>query len=173
MIKYNDELISFFKRHNLYDEEMFKYLQNNTTMIDYHIKEQRDLIGCFYTFVNNNILKTIHLNVPYIYDDITMLINIHEIVHGIELYKKLNKKAKINNMCEILPILYEKIYIEETNNDDLRKYHQQVNNNIGRKDKRYHIAFSIIEELYQQYDYDINKAKKISKQLIKQRKSYH
>lgn len=170
---YNEELISFFKRHNLYDEEMFKYLQSNTTILDYHNEEQRDFIGCFYTFVNNNILKSIHLNIPYVYDDITMLINIHEIIHGIELYKHLNKKTKITNMCEVLPILYEKIYIEETNNDNLRKYYEQVNNNIGRKDKRYKLAFSIVDNLYKQYDYNYEKVKKLSKELINQRKSYH
>lgn len=168
---YNEELINFFKRHNLYEEEMFKYLQSNTTILDYHDEEQRDFIGCFYTFVNNNILKSIHLNIPYIYDDITMLISIHEIVHGIDLYKHLHKKTKITNMCEILPILYEKIYIEETNNHNLRKYQQELNKRIKPSEKKYYMALEIMDELYQSYNYDINKMKKISKKLI--RKSYH
>lgn len=166
---YNEELISFFKRHNLYDEEMFKYLQSNTTMLDYHNEEQRDFIGCFYTFLNNNILKSIHLNIPYVYDDITMLINVHEIVHGIEMYKYLNKKAKITNMCEVLPILYEKIYIEETNNDNLRKFQQELNKKIKPSNETYYKAIKIIDELYLSYNYDFNEMQKISKKLIKKR----
>lgn len=50
----------------------------------------------------------------------TMLINIHEITHGIYAYKKLNKKYNPNVGIETLPMLYEKIYILENNSEELR-----------------------------------------------------
>ena len=45
---FDDKLIEFFKKHNLYEEEMFKYFSENSTMIDYMDDEQRSFIGTFY-----------------------------------------------------------------------------------------------------------------------------
>ena len=67
---------------------MFEYFSKHTQIIDYKDEEQRCFIGCFYVFEKNKKLTKIYLKLPYIYDEITMLINIHEIIHAIELYKK-------------------------------------------------------------------------------------
>lgn len=166
-MKFDHELISFFQKHNLYNQAMFKYLQANSTMIDYEDEEQRCFIGCFYTFENKNILQKIHLNIPYVYDEITTLISIHEIIHGIELYPYLNKKVIIKDTCEILPILYEKIYVEETQDEKLHNYHKYLDSCIDKTDKPYYLALAVREELYKNYNYDINKMKKLSKKLVK------
>jgi len=108
---FNPDLIDFFKRHKLYNKEMFDYFSNNAIMIDYEDEEQRMFVGCFCILGKDKKLKSILLNVPYIYDDITMLVSIHEFVHGIMLYGNLNKKVKIGIDKEVLPMLYEKIYI--------------------------------------------------------------
>ena len=105
---------------------MFYYFKKISTIIDYKDEDQRCFIGCFYVFDKKNILRKIYLNLPYIYDEITMLINIHEIIHGIELYNKPNKKTKITEESEIMPILYEKIYIEEKNSQKLRNYQKNI-----------------------------------------------
>lgn len=167
---FNENLIAFFKKHNLYDKAMFDYLSSHTEMIDYKDEKQRCFIGCFYKF-NKNILTDIRLNIPYVYDEITMLISIHEIIHAIILYKKLNKKAKISDDCEVLPILYEKIYVEENSSETLKKYQQKLDNLIDKNDQKYFIALAVREELYQNYNYDINKMKKISKRLVKKYKN--
>lgn len=82
-MKFHEQLILFFKKHNLYDKEMFDYFLENATMIDYQDEEQRIFIGCFYIFNQKNILQKIHLVLPRIYDEITILISIHELLHGI------------------------------------------------------------------------------------------
>ena len=128
-MNFNTKLISFFQKHNLYDKEMFDYFSKNTVMIDYKDEEQRMYIGCFYIIDKNHKLKDIQLNIPYIYDEITMLISIHEIIHGIILYKKLNKRYKKDNTTESMSLLYEKIYMEETKSKILTKYLVGLNSN--------------------------------------------
>ena len=168
----NKDLIDFFKKHNLYNKEMFDYFEKNSTIIDYNDEEQQCFIGCFYVFNKKHILKKIHLNLPYIYDNKTMLINIHEIMHGIELYKKLNQKVYITEECEILPILYEKIYIEEKQDEELINYQKKIDDTIDKTDKEYLLALAVRDELYKEYDYNYSKIKKLSKNIAKKYKNY-
>lgn len=169
-MNFNKNLINFFEKHNLYDEEMFKYFRENTTMIDYKDPDQRKFIGR-YTFLDRNKkLKNIHIVLPYIYDEITMLISIHELIHGIELYKKLNKKVKTSDDCEILPMLYEKIYMEENKSEKLENYQEYLNSHIGKDDQKYLLGLAVRDELYKNYAYDMTKIQKKSKQLVKKYK---
>ena len=135
-MNFNPKLIDFFKRHNLYDKEMFDYFSLNSSMIDYRYEEQRDFIGCFWKF-KNNVLVKFHLVLPYVYNDITMLISIHEIVHGILAYKTLNKKFNLDLDCESLPMLYEKIYINEVNTPEIIKYGNFLDSLISEKKEQY------------------------------------
>ena len=124
---FNSKLIDFFKRHSLYDKDMFDYLSQHTTMIDYRDEEQRIFMGCFFILDKNNQLKDIHLAVPYVFDDITMLISIHELVHAISLYPSIDKKVDIGIDIEVLPMFFEKIYINEINNPKLIEYEKKLN----------------------------------------------
>jgi len=168
---FNSNLIDFFKRHNLYEKEMFDYFSSNSTMIDYQDEEQRMFIGTFYG-VNkkNNKLVYIHLNIPYVYDDKTMLISIHEIVHAILFYKKINKKIKLDISYEALPMLYESIYINENNNNKLLEYRNWLDSLITTEEKEYMFALNVRDELYRNYNYDIDKMKKLVKKLVKKYK---
>ena len=65
-MKFNEELINFFKRHNLYNEEMFNYFSKNSSMIDYRDEEQRPYIGTFYLTDKNKKITKIHLLFFYI-----------------------------------------------------------------------------------------------------------
>lgn len=165
---FNPDLINFFKRHNLYNKEMFDYFSKNANMIDYRDEEQRILMGCFYIFDKKKRLKSIHLNVPYIYDDITMLISIHEFIHAIMMYKFINKKVNIGIDKEVLPMLYEKIYINENNNPILIEYEKKLNKLINPKDdKEYVIGLALRDQLIENYNYDFDKLNKKVKKLVR------
>ena len=171
MMKYNPAIIDFFKRHNMYDEEMFNYLQENTIMIDFKDPDQRGFIGCFYVQDKKGRLTKIVLNIPYVYDYKTALINIHEITHGIENYKKLGKKFKKDNTVEALPILYEKIYIMENDNEELTKYGEYLDTLCGRDNAtEYQMALKVRDELLSNYSYDMNKMKRMTKRLVRKYK---
>lgn len=167
-MKFNSYIIDFFKRHNLYDEETFDYLSKNATMIDYKDEDQRAMVGCFYILDEKKILKKLKINIPYVYNDITALIDIHELVHGIENYPKLGKRFKKDITIEALPILYEKLFILENPSDQLIKYGEYLDGIIEKSsEKEYKFALKIREELLKNYNYDVTKMQKMSKKLVR------
>ena len=147
---------------------MFEYLQTNTMMIDYRDPDQQAFIGCFYTCNKSDILTNIYLNLPYVYDDKTMLICIHEITHGIENYQKLGKKFKKDITIEALPLLYEKLYIMENKSEELITYGNYLDEKITEEcDKEYRFALKIREELLKKYENNMNKMVKLTKKLAR------
>lgn len=169
-MNFNSNLIDFFKRHNLYNEDMFNYFSMNTTMIDYQDPDQRIFIGTFYILDKNSKLIKIHLNIPYVYDDKTMLISIHEIVHAILLYKKIKKKVDLGLDKEALSMLYEKIYVNEINTPEIIKYSKKLDSCIEEKHEEYVFGLNVREELLKNYNYDINSMDKIAKRLARRYK---
>ena len=167
---FNSKLIEFFKKHNLYDEKMFNYFSENCGMIDYRDDEQRAFIGTFYFVDKNKKLLKIHLNIPYIYDEITMLISIHEFIHAILLYKKIGHKLNLGLDLEALPMLYEKIYINDTNSPKLISYGKYLDSLIGDEDEQYSIGLMIRDELLNIYNYNISSMDKKAKKLVKKYK---
>ena len=161
-MEYNPEIIAFFKRHNMYDEKVFNYLQNNTMMIDYRNPDERYFIGLFYIQDKKERLQRIQLNIPYVYDYETALINVHEITHGIENYYKIGKKFDKDITVEALPLLYEKLYIMDGNNEELRKYGEYLDAMIDRDSEIEH-RIALIEH----YDYDMKKMQKLAKKLVR------
>ena len=152
MNTYYNDFINFFKKHNLYDEEIFNYIQKNRTLFDYRDEEQRIFIGCYYTCNKQGILQKIKLCVPFIDNQITLLINIHEYIHAIELYKNIGKKYEQKDTEETLPMLYEQLYYLENPNKELEIYLIELNKKITKKSsKSYQIALLIQEELLAYY----------------------
>ena len=166
---YNEKIIDFFKRHNMYDEKTFKYLQDNSTMIDYRNVEERAFIGCFYILNKKEELERLQINIPYVYDDITALINIHEIVHGIENYSKLGKKFKKDITIETLPILYEYIFITESQSSELKSYGKYLDKMIETSNElEYLFALKVRLELLNKYKYNMKKMQKLTKKLSRE-----
>ena len=166
-MKYSKRINNFFKEHNLYDEVMFKYLENHTDMIDYRDIDQRMLIGCAYA-INEKTSKveSFRICIPFDIDDITTLISIHEIVHGIIGYKHLNKKYKHDITVEALSMLYEYIYIYEHPSDKLIKYGKYLDNMINEfSDESYKFALFAREELFMNYNKNYDKMEKLTKKL--------
>lgn len=172
------EFINFFKKHNLYNEEAFNYIRNNSKLIDYREEEKREYIGCYYVFDQKKSLNSIKLIVPYITDKITILINIHEYIHAIIFYQHLGKKIKIEEDIEVLPILFEQLYSNELQNPKLQKYLENLNNHIKKTSPiEYQIALAIKQELLTYYYQKNptfqklqNKSKKLSKKYKKKLK---
>lgn len=140
-MRYNDEIIDFFKRHNLYEKEMFDYLQKQTDMVDYRVEEDRIYIGCGYNIdhITQRILG-FRICIPYAFDEITTLICIHEIAHGIWGYKKLNQKYKSLEV-ELFPMRLEKVYITERASEILNNYANYLDSTIDENsDEKYRFA---------------------------------
>lgn len=170
-MEYHPKVINFFKKHNMYDERLFKYLKENSTLLDYAYEEQRFMIGCFYILDKHNILRGLRLNLPYVTDEKTALINIHELTHGIENYYKMGKKFKKDITIETLPLLYEKLYILENPSEELITYGKYLDNLIEEtSEKEYKYALKVREELLKNYDYNMVKMQKRTKKLVRKYK---
>lgn len=73
-------------------EDAYYYLKAHTKVINADLEEGLDFYGCYPTIVGN-ILQEINICVPPINDLKSMLINIHEYRHGIDLYSYLGKRV--------------------------------------------------------------------------------
>lgn len=169
--RFYSKFVEFLKSHNLYEEQAFRYIWKNALYIDYLNEEVRDFIGCFFIYENGYLTK-IRLCVPYIVDDKTVLINIHEYVHAFLLYYKLNTKYKIGIEKEVLPLFFEKLYILENPGRGLEEYERYLNQFIIKENiLEYKLALDVVDDLVQLYkpEMSIQKLEKKTKRLVKRR----
>lgn len=170
---YYKKFIRFLKEHNLYDAEALEYLRNNGVFFDFLEEENRDFIGCRYILDKNEKLQKIQICAPFIRDEKTILINIHEFTHGLMLYKYLGKKIKTGNDIEILPMLYERVYLIENYSVQVKEYIDSLNSQITEKSKiAYRIALEVQDEmlLYQKSESNPQKLNIKAKKLAKKYK---
>ena len=83
---FKNEVKDFFKKENLYSEEFFDFLKQKVRKVP--STSEISWYGCF-PQVEDSILKDIRLLVPEITDEKSLLINIHEYAHALELYNEL------------------------------------------------------------------------------------
>lgn len=163
---YYNKFIHFLKKHNLYNPEVINYIKKNSTYFDYREEENRDFIGCFFKLNKRKKLEKIILVLPFIIDEQTIIINIHEYIHCFMYYKYLGKKVTFDNTIEIFPMLYEKIYLIENYTPNNDKYISNLNSKITpNSDIKYKIALTLQNKLLKHYDGE--KLKKIYPKEIK------
>lgn len=166
---YNDNIIMFFKRHNLYDEEMFKYLEEHTDFFDYY---DDNYIGCLGSgeHIDSRTGKLTHFRIciPYCINKETMLVDLHEIMHGIVFYKHLNKKYKEDITIELLPFIIERMYLEECKDENLIKFHNRLDSTIdSNSEEKYRFALRYRDELYKDFNGDIESIEEKVSSLVK------
>ena len=154
-INYYQKFIDFFERHKLYDKETFDYLREHSILFDYRDTDYHPFMGCFY-ITKKNKLEKINLIVPYIDNDITASINIHEYTHGIVAYNYMNKPFAEDITIEILPLLYERIYLEENKDNERLERHVTNINKIAEASNspeiaKYKIALNMQDDLLDYY----------------------
>ena len=165
---YYKKFIEFLKTHNLYDEQIISYWTNHSIHFDYKDDEKRDMICCLYVLKDQKLEK-LALIVPFIVDDKTILINIHEYIHFYLLYQKLGKKYTHHEDAEVLPFLYEQIFIKENQTRELKEYYKYLNTKIKEDSKKeYLIALEVSNKMIAQYqNEDISILDKKVKKLVK------
>ena len=172
---YYKKFIHFLKEHNLYDENAMEYLHEKGIFFNYLEEENRDFIGCYFAINKRKILEDIILCVPYIRDEKTLIINVHEYTHALLYYKYLGKKVDTkNSSIEILPMMYEKLYIKESNSQLGKEYIEYLDSQITEKsDLKYRIAIEAQQDILDFYGKEKNpdklqdQSKKIAKKLTK------
>lgn len=84
----NLEFINFMKKQPQYTKEFEQYIIKKVKIIDKPIEE--DWYGCF-PILKNDVLVDVRLLIPIIKDIKTLLVNIHEYQHAMDLYNELGK----------------------------------------------------------------------------------
>ncbi len=165
---YYQKFINFLISHNLHNESVLNYWKKNKVQFDYLDIDQREFIGCYFIIIDKK-LKQIKIRIPYINDDKTVLINIHEYVHLLLTYPYLNKKIKLGLDKEVLPIYYEKVYINENKSEYLSNYSKYLDQKIiENNQKEYTLALELSEVLLKENNIsDIYQQEKKVKRLIK------
>ena len=114
-----EKYINFLKEYNLYNEEIFEYMKDRIVYVDYKNENHRFFIGVYPKVdEGSNIVTDIRMYVPKIVDDISVSMNIHEYVHLISVYNNLNKEYVDDPYKELLPVMYELLYIKSINNNE-------------------------------------------------------
>lgn len=169
---YYNEFIDFFKKHNLYDQEMFDYLNEDKIIIDYRELERRSEIRCYHQIINNTLNK-VWVCVPVICDYKTLLINIYIYMHAIQLYKQLGKKIKPQTTNQSIAMLYEKLYLEENPNTELKEYISVLDNYTKEKGTiEEKTSLEIQQDLLEYYNKKKPNFNKIQKKAKKISKKY-
>ncbi len=162
-----EKFIKFLKDNNIYDEKVLEFFKNNSTYVDFKDDDTKYFIGC-YPKVENGILKGVNICVPDMEDEVTVTINIHEYVHTLELYKKLNKEYKETSYEEVLPVFYELIFFKEnvkTMADYSKFYEEHL---MKYYEKEYLMVIELYNDLIKEYgDTSIEHLEKRVKRLIK------
>ena len=173
-IYYKRKFTQFLKEHNLYDENAMKYLYQNGIFFDYIEEEKRDFMDCYFTTNKRKILKGIILYAPCIESEKTLIINIYLFSKALLYYKYLGKKISSNKEIEILPMMYEKLYIEENKSQFGKEYIEYLDSQITEKSAlKYRIALDAQQEMLDFYSKEKNpdklqdQSKKIAKKLTK------
>lgn len=127
---FDKKIEDFFKKHNLYDEEMFAYIYQYSYQVDYYDDAQNCAIGGPpKTDKYTDRIEGPRVCYPYVIDEITRLIAVHELAHAIYWYQRIGKKPN-RIMSELFPMIVEKLYIEENRTSILEAFEKRLDSII-------------------------------------------
>ncbi|MBQ6285198.1 MAG: hypothetical protein IJK67_02670 [Bacilli bacterium] len=131
---FNKKIEDFFKKHNLWNKEMFSYIYSISNEVDYYDKNINFAVGCP-PKVNNHTgkIEGFQLTIPYCVDGITTMIAVHEIAHAIYWYKKIGQTYD-EIQEELFPMIVERLYVEENKTSTLESYEKFLDSTIDSKE---------------------------------------
>lgn len=146
---YYTEFINFFKRHGLYNKEIFKYIETNTEKFDYYNEDMMNIRGIYYNYDKQNNLVDFKLYLPFINNEITAFINIRPYIKAIYAYPKLGKKYKENAASEMIVLYFERLYLKENPSKEIETYLNNIYKSINeeKEQSKYKIALNAQSEL--------------------------
>ena len=99
---YNEELNYLVKNYlnKRYVKEVVDYIYDNTKYLDVSVDEGMPYFGVFYN-ETEDLLTGFTIVIPKVYDLKSMLINIHEFRHGIDLYPYLWERVPNKNFEQL------------------------------------------------------------------------
>lgn len=149
MNKNYTKFIDFFKKHNLYDAEAFKYIEEHSIEFDYYDEEMMNIRGIYYNFNKANKLTGFTLYLPYLDNNkMTSFVRIRPYIQALFAYKELGRNYKPGADSEIMALYFEKIYLQENPIAELKNYFNRILTSIKIQDTepKYKIALNAQDE---------------------------
>lgn len=171
---YYTKFVNFFKKHGLYNEEIFKYINKNTERFNYYSEEITNIRGLYHYYNKYNELISFKLYLPHIEDNITAIINIRPYIQAIYAYPNLGKKHSSNIDVEIIAIYFEKLYLKENPDPELENYLNNIYTSIKKENNNneYQIALNAQEKLKNYQQRKKTNLKKLQRKAKKLSKKY-
>ena len=138
-----EKFINFLKKTEIYNEKLLDYLNDKIEIKDLSeapkdlslgalrignnvskLEELDDYVHSIYflgTFIevdDDNILRNIYVRVPKMTNDISVGMNIYEYVKALMLYRNLGKEYQEDKYEDLMPTLYELVYLKENDQED-------------------------------------------------------
>ena len=166
---YYIKFINFLKKHNLYDDKFFKYFWKESIFISLFDDDYSFLIGGTAIVVDRkNRITNITPHMPYINCDKSVAIGIYTYVQALIQITRIGKKENYDVYYNyILPMFYEKIYINENFNDELFYYENKMRNNLSKDNFDFYTnILNSVDSLF----YSYSKKKLNEKQIARRAK---
>lgn len=169
---YYTKFIDFFKTLGLYNEIIFKYIYENTERFSYYDEEKMNIRGFYPIFFKKKELIGFKLYLPFIENEITAFMNIRPYIQAIHAYTKIGTKYKTNAESEMLAMYYEKLYLNQNPNEQIKDELNMIYTKIREKNtkKKYRIALNAqqeLEEFCKKESPDFDKLKRKARNLTK------
>jgi len=120
--------LDFMNEQTLFTKEFQKFVKDKIVVIDEDINN--DWYGCF-PIIKNDILVDIRVLIPRLKDKQTLLTNIHEYCHAMELYNELGSVyTEQENKKEDSAIKLEKKFINKEKEYDIYKYCKKIDKSM-------------------------------------------
>ena len=175
MNTYYTKFINFFKKYELYNEEIFNYIEDRTIKFDYYDEELINIRGIYYNYNKTNQLTNFKLYLPYINSEMTIFMNIRPYIQAIYAYTKLEKKYKANAECELIAFYFEKKYLQDNPNQEIEKYLNNIYTTIKKQEteQKYKIALNVQPDLEKYIEKNKPTFKELQKKAKKLSRNYH
>lgn len=162
--KLYQEYISFLKKHGLYDNKCFSYIQSQAVLVDYQGLEDKNLIGCAINIDRSGRLRSFVPCLPYLNNKKMVAISIYVYTQALMLISKLGKEYEEDFYSRSLPLFYLKLYLVENANEVLWQYDQQIEKNLLENEtNQSKLLLEYLERLLENYYQENSEAKKLGR----------
>ena len=171
--KFYYKYIDFLKSHSLYDEDFLDFFWNNAIFIKLKDNDYSYLVGNVIIVTNEQKrIEFIIPSVPYLKSDKDVAVAIYAYVQTLTKITRIGRKENYDVYFNyVLPMFYEKIYIEENINKRLLSYQIRMQKKLLKDNYNFYVSIiNRVNGLYRKYNTTIlndkliaNKAKKLAK----------
>ena len=115
---------NFLIKHQLFDNNTFNYIKNNSVLVDFKSLEDYNSYGCSTVLDERGRLVQVIPCVPFLNDDISIAINVFVYVEALILISLIGRKIDNKYIDRKWPFIFFKLYLLE--NKDLLKYQEKI-----------------------------------------------